>query len=73
MDLSSFMMSPEGPLIYNLTGVIVHEGPTLRSGHYTLFLNVAGGWWKFNDEEVTKCNSMKEVMEANFGGKGGGN
>jgi ubiquitin carboxyl-terminal hydrolase 44/49 len=42
---------------YELTGVVVHHGRTLRSGHYTAYLRHSDRWFHANDNKI---NSVSE-------------
>lgn len=57
------------PYIYNLHGVLVHSGD-LNAGHYYAFLkpNKDGGFFKFDDDRVTRA-TKKEAIDENFGGE----
>jgi ubiquitin carboxyl-terminal hydrolase 36/42 len=37
---------------YELTGVVVHHGRTLRSGHYTAYLRHDDRWLHANDNKI---------------------
>lgn len=54
-------------LIYELKAVLIHRGPSANSGHYVahIFDQVAGDWYKFNDEEVQqiKGKTLKLGLE----------
>ncbi|EAY15792.1 Clan CA, family C19, ubiquitin hydrolase-like cysteine peptidase [Trichomonas vaginalis G3] len=68
LDLSEYCYEKQ-TAEYVLTQVIVHSGNP-DFGHYYDFIrpNIKSDQWiKFNDTEVTKCNSQ-EAIEDNFGG-----
>ena len=46
----------EGSVLYNLTAVLIHRGPSAYSGHYIAHIKDSRGqaWYKFNDEEIEK-------------------
>lgn len=49
--------------LYKLYAVIVHFGSSGNTGHYfTLALNAAGNWLKFNDSEVSRTD-LHKIME----------
>ncbi|PNW88012.1 hypothetical protein CHLRE_01g010800v5 [Chlamydomonas reinhardtii] len=51
-----------GRSVYNLTGVLVHQGSSLHSGHYYAFVRDAGDRWALmNDSAVTPLASFAEV------------
>lgn len=59
--------------LYELRGVVTHQGASADSGHYTAYVKKAaqvdpktgikgeedGNWWWFNDEKVTEVTSDK--------------
>lgn len=55
--------------VYNLMGVITHQGANSESGHYQAFIrdeNDENVWYKFNDDKVTTVE--KERIEQLAGG-----
>lgn len=48
--------------VYDLFTVVVHEG-TLHSGHYTNFSKWHNGWYRFDDDKVSKA-SVAQVLDA---------
>lgn len=66
IDFSKWLVSGKSQ-IYQLYGVLVHEGGKADSGHYYVYLNIDGKWFKFNDEIVLKVHE-KQVFDYNFGG-----
>ncbi|CCD26528.1 ubiquitin-specific protease UBP6 NDAI_0H03550 [Naumovozyma dairenensis CBS 421] len=55
--------------VYNLIGIITHQGANSESGHYQAFMrdeNDENKWYKFNDDKVTVVE--KEKIEALAGG-----
>lgn len=58
---------------YVLVAVVVHTG-TVSSGHYYAFVQTMDdngklrGWFKFDDENVTKCTEYRAVAD-NYGGE----
>lgn len=64
LDLSPFMSHrPATPALYDLYGVLVHQGHSMHSGHYYCFLKGAGGgeWHKFDDTRV-HTTSARNVL-----------
>ena len=63
LDLSPFMSQrPKTPAIYDLFGVLVHQGHSMHSGHYFCYIKGAGGsggneWHKFDDTRVHPTSS----------------
>ena len=49
--------------LYELRGVITHQGASADSGHYTSYVKKAddpnGRWWFFNDAQVSEVDSEK--------------
>lgn len=53
--------------LYELRGVITHQGASADSGHYTAYVKKQpstkneddGSWWWFNDEKVTEVEAEK--------------
>ncbi|KAL5014558.1 hypothetical protein ScPMuIL_008828 [Solemya velum] len=54
LDMGQFMSQPEGTIVYDLSAVLIHRGPTAYSGHYIAHIKDPKGhaWYKFNDEEI---------------------
>ncbi|CAM9322072.1 unnamed protein product, partial [Sphacelaria rigidula] len=53
-DLRLEVSGPERFAEYVLTGVVVHEGPSMSSGHYYAHVrSAAGQWQKMDDRNVT--------------------
>jgi ubiquitin carboxyl-terminal hydrolase 36/42 len=64
LDLSPYLSTkPEVPALYDLYGVLVHQGHSMHSGHYYCFVKGAGGneWHKFDDTRV-HTSSIRNVM-----------
>ncbi|PWY90509.1 cysteine proteinase [Aspergillus sclerotioniger CBS 115572] len=62
--------------LYELRGVITHQGASADSGHYTAYVkkqangddaSPEGKWWWFNDEKVTEVEGEKIEMLAGGG------
>ena len=55
LDLSPYMSHrPKTPEVYDLYGVLVHQGHSMHSGHYFCFVKggANGDWHKFDDTRV---------------------
>jgi len=50
----------QGPLHYNLLGVIAHKG-NAKVGHYISFNNIEEQWYKMNDSKVTKFTQEEAI------------
>lgn len=64
LDLGPFMSRrPPVPALYDLYGVLVHQGHSMHSGHYFCFLKGAGTgeWHKFDDTRV-HATSARNVL-----------
>lgn len=70
LDLSEFVEN-DGAWQYDLYGVLVHAGD-LNAGHYYALIKPEenGGWYKYDDERVTKA-ALHEVLDENFGSNNG--
>ncbi|XP_065580492.1 ubiquitin carboxyl-terminal hydrolase 7-like [Artemia franciscana] len=70
LDLTTFLTGPdqESKATYTLYVVIAHKG-LQYTGHYVSFIKPKGdrdGWYKFDDESVTKCR-RENAIDDNFG------
>jgi ubiquitin carboxyl-terminal hydrolase 7 len=70
IDLAEFLDSTTDrrtSWVYNLHGVIVHDG-TLRGGQYVTYFKPSrtGRWLKFDDQRVTFASDY-EVFDRNYG------
>lgn len=64
LDLSPYLSNkPHEPLVYDLYGVLVHQGHSMHSGHYFCFIKSSGGseWHKFDDTRV-HATALRNVM-----------
>ena len=54
---------------YELTGILVHSGSNLQSGHYYSFIKDQENdkWYKFNDSEISEYNINKDLEKECFG------
>lgn len=48
-------------VVYDLTAVLVHRGPSAYSGHYIAHIKDRHSrhWFKFNDEEIQRMGGRK--------------
>jgi ubiquitin carboxyl-terminal hydrolase 36/42 len=65
LDLSPFLSRrPAAPALYDLVGVLVHQGSSMHSGHYFAFARAATGggeWHRFDDARVATV-SPRQVL-----------
>ena len=54
---------------YELTGILIHSGANLQSGHYYSLIKSQedNKWYKFNDNEITEYNIEKDLEKDCFG------
>ena len=59
----------EEKMNYELTGILVHSGSSLQSGHYYSFIKdqESNKWYKFNDSVVSDYNIYKDLEKECFG------
>lgn len=66
LDMSPFVnlenVSPE-EVLYELTAVLIHRGPSASSGHYIAHIkdSTTQLWYRFNDEEIVQMKSGKTL------------
>ena len=60
---------------YILTGILVHGGSNLQSGHYYSYImdQETGKWHQFNDNTISDYDIEKELENECFGNHGGNN
>ena len=62
LDMSKYMKpKPEESHLYDLYGVLCHEG-SIGKGHYYSFVKNKQGWLWFNDQVVTEVREDFEVL-----------
>nr|XP_006811923.1 PREDICTED: ubiquitin carboxyl-terminal hydrolase 48-like [Saccoglossus kowalevskii] len=56
LDMTPYLVTQERQVIYDLSAVLIHTGPSAYSGHYIAHIKDknTGSWYKFNDEEIKK-------------------
>ena len=59
----------ENKMQYELTGILIHSGANLQSGHYYSLIKSQedNKWYKFNDNEITEYNIEKDLEKDCFG------
>jgi ubiquitin C-terminal hydrolase len=64
LDLSPFLSSntSKEPVLYQLYGVLVHDGLTLHSGHYHCYVRGSNQLWQCIDDELVSSASIKTVL-----------
>ena len=62
----------EEKMNYVLTGILIHSGSSLQSGHYySLIIDQESGlWYQFNDNNITEFNIERDLEKECFGIKG---
>ncbi|KAK8067834.1 hypothetical protein PG996_006946 [Apiospora saccharicola] len=45
--------------LYELRGVVTHQGASADSGHYTAYRDEEDKWWWFNDDKVSEVSADK--------------
>jgi ubiquitin C-terminal hydrolase len=56
-----FLTSCNKDLNYSLLGAIIHNGNSIRSGHYYSYIANNGEWFKYDDESVVKTNDLFDL------------
>ena len=88
LDMSPHLHKAKGPVMYRLTGVLIHMGVEADEGHYVAHIleSKSSQWFKFSDELVEKIEGGKHLKvgsendpmmfgkgkKANGGSSGGG-
>ena len=54
---------------YVLTGILIHSGSSLQSGHYYSLIvdQESGKWYQFNDNNITEFNIERDLEKECFG------
>ena len=62
----------EEKMNYVLTGILIHSGSSLQSGHYYSLIidQESGKWYQFNDNNITEFNIERDLEKECFGIKG---
>lgn len=51
------------PVRYKLTAVVSHESTQSDRGHYVCFREKDGTWYKCDDEDIDKCESLSAIRK----------
>lgn len=64
LDLAPFMAEKPagGKMLYNLVGVVVHQGNTTMSGHYFSYIKGSNGTWALKNDTTSRVVSESEVL-----------
>lgn len=63
LDLTKFMTKGKTSAMYDLAGVVVHQGSGVSSGHYYAFGKGSNGTWaEFNDSDVSQ-SGVERVLK----------
>ena len=59
----------EEKMNYVLTGILIHSGSSLQSGHYYSLIvdQESGKWYQFNDNNITEFNIERDLEKECFG------
>ncbi|CCX35442.1 Probable ubiquitin carboxyl-terminal hydrolase 16 [Taphrina deformans PYCC 5710] len=64
LDLARFMSPGRPSATYSLTGVVVHQGSGVSSGHYYAFGKGSNATWnEFNDDSVSQAGSARVLKQ----------
>jgi len=67
IDISPYMVEHGSPMLYKLTGVILHSGNG-QGGHYISYVLQNGKWVCYNDAEISEIPDSQFESDT-FGGK----
>lgn len=76
-DAFHTLVGASEPVVYELSAILIHKGPSAYSGHYIAHVKdgQAGVWRRLNDEETGLLKDMKslgaEVWRPLWKGRGG--
>lgn len=63
LDLTKFSVGNKGSqIMYRLVAVLVHEGRTVTSGHYTAYCRQPNGKWAEYDDECVRTVGLQTVL-----------
>jgi hypothetical protein len=65
----------EEKMNYVLTGILIHSGSSLQSGHYYSLImdQESGKWYQFNDNIISEFNIERDLESECFGNKNNNN
>lgn len=49
--------------LYSLVGVVVHEGNSIKEGHYVAYVKKSGKWYRTDDLMITKVSSFEATHQ----------
>ena len=49
--------------LYSLVGVVVHEGNSIKGGHYVAYVKRSGQWYRIDDLRVTKVSTFEATHQ----------
>ena len=49
--------------LYSLVGVVVHEGNSIKGGHYVAYVKRSGQWYRTDDLRVTKVSTFEATHQ----------
>jgi ubiquitin carboxyl-terminal hydrolase 36/42 len=62
LDLAPFLSSTAGGTLYELSGVVVHQG-SAHAGHYFAFVRGPSNWFQMDDTVVQKCQPGQHLRQ----------
>lgn len=68
LDLAPYMLHPDNKYVtvpYTLTGVVVHKGRSMRSGHYMAYVKGKNGIWLHKDDNNSTQVPLSTVLNQN--------
>ncbi|KAL0045967.1 hypothetical protein WJX82_009950 [Trebouxia sp. C0006] len=63
LDMTEYKWNSDQAAVYDLQGVIVHVGESVKEGHYYAVVRDGGAWWEFDDEKVTRRTAEDVLKE----------
>jgi ubiquitin C-terminal hydrolase len=62
LDLAPYISTPSAACRYRLTGVVVHSGSSMGSGHYYAFVRSGAGTWHQIDDSMVQTTSLQKAL-----------